>query len=171
MPVPGPRTQLRPLPGYTNPGMEQPTRWNRWHRPGPVSQPGRSPATMFASLRGNILAPGTVRRLWRQVADMVPAQAGYSWTASAPAPGRPVPQQGGVGISTALRYMTRSVYAAGGTDSTRMSALHTKITPRVHSKPVTLPAGGVRSRPTVRNRVTSFGQRVPAINDRIRGGV
>lgn len=167
MPVPGPRTQQRPLPGYTNPGMEQPHRFNLWDRPGTVAQQGRSPATMFHALRGNMLAPGTVRRMWRQVADMTPAQAPYSWTRSAPAPGRSVITPGGLGITTALRYMARSVYAAAGTDGTRYSALHTRIQPRVHSKPVSLPAGGVRSRPTVRNRMTSFGMRVPPLNTKV----
>jgi hypothetical protein len=165
MPVPGPRTQDRPLSGYSNPGGEQPDRINRWSRPAPAVQVGRTPNTMFMSLRGNILAPGTVRRMWRQVADMIPAQEPYSWTHNAPAPGRQVAIPRGFQITTALRYMARSVYIAGGTDATRFTALHTKIPQRVHSKPVTLNAGGVRNRPTVRNRLTSFGSRVPPLNN------
>jgi hypothetical protein len=169
MPVPGPRTQARPLPGYTNPDHEQPQRFNHWSRPGPVAHTGRSPGTMMATLRGNVLAPGTVRRLWRQTVDYIAAQAPYSWTHSAPAPGRPVINAPGFAITTALRYMARSVYAQAGTDETRYSALHTKIHPRVHSKPVTTPAGATRSRPTVRNRVTSFGSRVTPINAKVKG--
>lgn len=167
MPIPGPRTQERPLPGYTNPGNEQPHRWNLWLRPGPVAQAGRTPAMMFFSLRGNLLAAGTVRRFWRQIADMIPAQEPYSWTRSAPSPGRQVRSPGGLAITTALRYMTRNVYAAGGNDNTRLSALHTKVHPRVHSKAVTVNAGQQRNRPTVRNRLTSFGSRVPPLNAKV----
>jgi hypothetical protein len=167
MPVPGPRTQDRPIPGYGNPGREQPDRINRWNRPAPVVQIGKTPNTMTVAMRGNILAPGTVRRMWRQVADMIPAQEPYSWTHSAPAPGRQFRNPGGLGVTTALRYMTRSIYVAGGTDGTRFSALHTKVEPRVHSKPVSLNAGGVRNRPTVRNRLTSFGSRVTPLNAKV----
>jgi hypothetical protein len=167
MPVPGPRIQDRPLPGYNNPGNEQPHRINRWGRPEPVRQAGRTPTTMFATLRGNLLAPGQVRRFWRQVADMVPGQPAFSWTTNSPAPGRPVRGQGGFRITTALRYMTRSVYVAGGTDSSRFSALHTKVRPRVNSKPVTVGGGNVRNRPTVRNRITSFGSRVTPLNAKV----
>jgi hypothetical protein len=40
----------------------------------------------------------------------------------------------------------------------------------VKSKPVTIPAGGVRNRPTVRNRITSFGSRVPPLNPKLPAG-
>lgn len=167
MPVPGPRTQVRPLPGYTNPDGESPDRWNLWLRPGPVSAPGRSPATMILSLRGNILAPGQIRRLWRQTINLIPAQAPYSWTGSAPAPGMPERMPSAVGVTRALRYMARSVYAWEGADNSRFAALHTQIEQRHNYKPVTLNAGGVRNRPTVRNRLTSFGSRVPALNSKV----
>lgn len=167
MPVPGPRTQERPLPGYTNPRGDQPTRINHWKRPGPVREPGRSPATMVLSLRGNILAPGQVRRVWQQTVNHIAAQAPFSWTYNSPAPDRPGLHYPGYMITRAVRYMARSVYIAGGTDNTRFGALHTKITPRVNSKPVTVGAGAVRNRPTVRNRLTSFGSRVTPLNARM----
>lgn len=167
MPIPGPRIQDRPLPGYTNPHGEHPDRLNRWQRPGPIAEPGRSPATMTLSLRGNVQGAGQVRRLWRQTVDMIAGQAAYSWTTNSPAPGRPVTNARAFAITRALRYMTRSLYVAGGTDNTRYAALHTKIDQRVNSKPVTLGAGGVRNRPTVRNRLTSFGSRVPSLNSRV----
>ena len=167
MPLPGPRTQTGPLAGYGNPGHEQSDRFNRWDRPAPVAQAGRTPATMVVSTRRNVLAPGTVRRLWRPVADMIAAQAPYSWTESAPAPGRPVVASRGLGITSSLRYMARSLYVAAGTDASRSTGLHTKIHPRVQSKPVSINAGQVRSRPTVRNRLTSFGSRVPPLNAKV----
>lgn len=167
MPIPGPRTQDRPVPGYTNPHREQPHRFNRWHRPGPVVEPGRSPTTMRLSVRGQVLAPGTVRRLWRQTVDMIAGQASYSWTTNSPAPGRPVTHPPAVGVTRALRYMTRNLYVAAGTDNSRYGALHTTVSPRVKSKPITVGAGGSRNRPTVRNRLTSFGSRVTPLNSRV----
>jgi len=167
MPVPGPRTQSRPLPGYANPGGEELDRF-RLEPPRPTLQPGRTPGTALVSLRGNMLAPGTVRRLWRQSVDYVSAQSPYSWTDSAPSPGRPefsAPR--GFGITRALRYMTRSTYIGAGIDNSRFGGLHTKIHPRVRSKAVTTPAGAVRGRPTVRNRLTSFGSRVPPLNQQV----
>jgi len=168
MPVPGPRNQFRPVPGYTNPDGEHPDRINRWHRPGPIVEPGRSPATMILNLRGNVLGAGQVRRMWRQTADYLAPQAPYSWTDNAPGPERPAfSVSRGFQITRALRYMTRSIYIAGGTDNTRFGALHTLIQQRVHSKPVSLGAGGSRNRPTVRNRLTSFGSRVTPLNSRV----
>lgn len=138
-----------------------------WHRPGPIVEPGRSPATMVLNLRGNVLGSGQVRRLWRQTIDMIAAQASYSWTTNSPAPDRPVTNPGPFMPTRALRYMTRSLYVAGGTDNSRFGAMHTAIGQRVNSKPVTLGAGGSRNRPTVRNRLTSFGSRVTPLNSRV----
>lgn len=160
MPVPGPRTQTGPDAGYRNPGLEQPTRINHWLRPGPVWWPGRSPGTMVMNLRGNILAPGQIRRLWRQAVDLIPAQGAYSWTSSNPDSG-----SGPLGITRALRYMTRSVYSRSGEDNTRMLGMHTIISQSDrHRVTVTIGAGQKRNQPTVRNRLTSFGSRVPTLN-------
>lgn len=70
-------------------------------------------------------------------------------------------------VTRALRYMTRSLYMGGGIDNSRYAALHTQIEQRTNQKPVTLNAGNVRNRPTTRNRLTSFGSRVPSLNSRI----
>lgn len=126
---------------------------------------------MFMAVRGNVLAPGTIRALWRQTINLIPAQAPYSWTQSAPAPGAPITSPSAVDVTRALRYMTRSIYMGAGIDNSRFGALHTKITPRVNHKPVTLNAGGVRNRPTIRNRLTSFGSRVPPLNGPVAGAV
>lgn len=74
---------------------------------------------------------------------------------------------GGLGITRALRYMTHSVYAPAGTDSTRFAALHTVIRKQNMYKTVTVNVGQNRNRPTVRNRITSFGSRVPTLNQQI----
>lgn len=164
MPIPGPRTQAGPDPGYRNPGREEPTRFNNWKRPGPVWWPGRTPGTMVLSLRGNVLGAGQIRKLWRQSINYVAAQPDYSWTAN----GNAFSPPHGVGVTRALRYMTRSVYAAGGTDNTRFAGLHTQVTQSDRTREtVTIGAGQVRNRPTVRNRLTSFGSRVPVLNQAV----
>jgi hypothetical protein len=63
--------------------------------------------------------------------------------------------------------MTRNLYAAEGTDNSRYAALHTQIEQRTNMKPVNINAGANRNRPTIRNRLTSFGSRVPALNSRV----
>jgi hypothetical protein len=120
---------------------------------------------MFLTLRGNKLGFGQIRRLWRQSIDYIPGQASYSWTESAPGAGGPVVQPtGGYFITRALRYMTRSVYIGGGLDHSRFDELHTVVTKQNVYKTVTVNAGQKRNAPTVRNRLTSFGSRVPTLN-------
>lgn len=167
MPIPGPRTQFGPVVGYNNPGLEQPSRFNHWDRPAPVMWPGRSPGMMTITVRGCVLGAGQIRKMWRQSIDMIPAQAPYSWTRSAPGPGRPVTSPGAVGITRALRYMTRSVYVAGGTDNSRYEGMHTVVMKKNRAKPVTVGGGQVPGRPTLRNRLTSFGSRVPTLNQTV----
>lgn len=167
MPVPGPRTQHGPVPGYDNPGLEQPDRFNNWDRPGPIFWPGRSPGMMTVTLRGCVLGAGQIRRLWRQAIDFIPAQAPFSWTENAPGPGRGVSSPGAFQVTRALRYMTRSLYVGGGVDHSRFDAMHTVIVKRNAYKTVTVNAGAVRNRPTVRNRMTSFGSRVPTLNQTV----
>lgn len=160
-----PRNQHGPLPGYTNPHGEHMNKINLWGRPAPVAQMGRTPGLMRITTRGMILGAGQIRRMWRQSIGLIPAQAPFSWSENAPQPGRPISTHPGPnGITRSFRYMTRSISQRSGEDYTRFSGIHTVIRPRVRSKPVTLGAGQVRTRPTVRNRFTSFGSRVPTVN-------
>lgn len=165
MPVPGPRTQFGPDPGYTNPDHQLPDFFNRWGRPGPITKMGETPGLMYVSLRGNVLAPGQIRQLWQQAINYIAAPAPYSWTNNGPVEGQTQP----VSITRALRYMTRSLYMGSGIDNTHFPGLHTQILPQVRSKPVTVGAGQSRGRPTVRNRITSFGSRVPTLNSPVTG--
>ena len=167
MPTPGPRSQFGPDPGYNNPGLEQPNRINFWKRPGPLYWPGRSPGLTMVSLRGNILGAGQIRRWWRQSINLIPAQAPYSWTGSSPSPDHPTDNYGGVGITRALRYLTHSLYIGGGLDHSRYDALHTVVNKQNAYKQVTVNVGQVRGRPTIRNRLASFGSRVPTLNQTV----
>ena len=165
MPVPGPRTQHRPDGGYRNPDGELPLRF-RLAPPRHLEMAGRSPGTMETNLHGRVLAAGTVRRLWRQALQYVGGGQTFSWTANLEEPGH----NHGFEITRALRYVARSFYHPAGTDNTRLSELHTLVSPQVRSRYVTLAAGSVRSRPTVRNRLTSFGERVQPLNTRVQAG-
>jgi hypothetical protein len=161
MPVPGPRTQFGPEPGYRNPEGRMPDLFNQWLRPGPVWWPGRSPGTMFLALRGNKLGFGQIRSLWRQSVNYTSAFPAYSWTENGIVSSG---SKGGIGITRALRYMTRSVYIGSGLDHSRFDELHTVVSNTNVYKTVTVNAGQKRNRPTVRNRLTSFGSRVPTLN-------
>lgn len=160
MPIPGPRNQFGPDPGYRNPGLEQSNRFNQYGRPGPIFWPGRTPGMMVISLRGCIQAAGQIRKLWHQTVNFIGAQAPYSWTGN----GTNGDSPSVVGLTRALRYKTDSLYQGAGIDNTRYAALHSTIKQRHPYKSVTIGHGQVRSRPTVRNRLTSFGSRVPTIN-------
>lgn len=165
MPTPGPRTQYGPLPGYRNPESETPTRWNQWLFPKPQIVPGRSPGTMIITLRGNILGAGQIRRFYRQSIGYIAATEPFSWTTSSPSPGSPVGGGPiGLGITRALRYITRSLYMAGGNDNSRYLGLHTVIPKWNRSRYVTINSGQKRMPPTQRNRISSFGSRVPPLN-------
>lgn len=166
MPVPGPRNQFRPLPGYTNPHGEEPDRFNRWGRPAPVAKMGETPGLTYIDRRGMILGAGQIRKMWRQSVNLIGAPPAYSWSANGP---DHITGARGFQVTRALRYMTRSLYMGSGIDNTHFYGLHTAIQPKVRSQPVTLGAGQTRSRPTVRNRVTSFGSRVPPLNQPIVG--
>lgn len=163
MPVPGPRNQFGAVPGFRNPDGEQPNKFNLWLRPGPVWWPGRTPGMMTITLRGCVLGFGQIRQLWRQAVDFIPAQGAYSWTGNGP----DQPPVQAVGITRALRYMTRSVYMGQGIDNSRYEGSHTAIEHGINSKPVSVAAGSVRGRPTVRNRMTSFGSRVQTLNSNV----
>jgi hypothetical protein len=168
MPVAGPRTQTGPVPGYTNPEHETPTFFNRWLRPGPVAELGRTPGLQVFDLRGNVLGAGQIRKLWRQAANEIFAQWPYSRVLMAPAPGRGIVQPQAIGVTRALRYMTRSLYMGTGIDNSEFAAIHTTVNLQARGKPVTQGMGG-KNRPTVRNRMTSFGSRVAPLNPRVVG--
>lgn len=122
----------------------------------------------MVTLRGCVLAAGQIRRMWRQSVDLISPQASYSWTKNRPGPDAPltVPADG-VDITRALRYMTKSVYLGAGLDNTRYDELHTIVKKQNTYKVVTVGRGQTRSRPTMRNRMTSFGSRVPTLNQEV----
>jgi hypothetical protein len=119
---------------------------------------------MVITLRGCILGAGQIRRLWRQSVNKIPAQGDFSWTENENDTSQAAP----VDITRALRYLTRSVYMGAGIDHTRFDALHTRVEKRNVYKTVTVGRGQTRSRPTVRNRLTSFGSRVPTLNRQVQ---
>jgi len=123
------------------------------------------------SLRGMVLAAGQIRELWKQAVNYIPAADDYSWTANGPITtlGRMTAARG-FQLTRALRYMTRSVYFAAGTDNTRYVGMHSAVQPRVRHKTPTVNAGQQRGKPVTRNRLTSFGSRVTPMQDRRNGG-
>lgn len=107
-------------------------------------------------------APGTIRRLWQNLAGYTGAQAPFSWTRN----GREIDEQPRAGqISTPLRYLITTVDILTAGNQRSMPMRRPSIPPRVtHTPPSLVMAGNVGYRPTVRSRVPSFGSRVPTLN-------
>jgi hypothetical protein len=145
---PNPREDWR----EPNPLAQTPTRF----REGPnvhVVDPGRSPGTMEVDRRFDPdTAPGTVRRLWRQVLAGIPGPP--------PVPVSQLPAE----YTRSLRYRAQSFYLPAGTQNSRFSMLHTVIAQRSRQLRPVYSAGTRKARPTVRNRMASFGSRVEPLN-------
>jgi hypothetical protein len=153
-----------PVPGQPrNPEGELPLRFrSRPHLS--IELEGQSPGLQDTSLRGSVLALGTIRRLWRQTVAYVPAPPAFSWSGNSPAFS---PGVRAAGWTRALRYMARSFYNPSNTDNTRFGARREIVTPGARQPRMTITAGAKRSRPTVRNRLTSFGSRVTPLNSNL----
>jgi len=168
MPVPGPRTQFGPDPGFRNPEATTPTFINHWDGPHPVSYAGETPGMMVLTRRGMVLAAGQIRRMYKQAVNYIPASPPYSWTGNGPQPGRPEAAPPPFEITRAWRYLTRSMYMGAGSDNTEHWGGHTYVTPQHINPTPTVGAGNTRNNPTVRNRLTSFGSRAPTLNQRVQ---
>lgn len=131
------------------------TSLNRFHerRQVFVSRPGASPGVMDVDdTRVDTVAPGTIRRLWQQAVNMIPAPPPFP-VAEAP-----------LAITRALRYKASTVFRRAGNENTRFGARRPITAARHNQARVTVAAGNQQGRPTVRNRMTSFGSRVPTVN-------
>lgn len=126
---------------------------------------GRTAGTMHVELRGEIQAPGQIRHMWRQAVNYLAAFGPYSWTTNSDTSNMTGARA--FQVTRAFRYLTRSLYMGAGIDNTRFSELHSTVTPQVRHKPVVVNAGQQRGKPVARNRLTSFGQRVPTLNQPI----
>lgn len=116
-----------------------------------VERAGESPGLQMIEAPEQTAA-GTIRRLWRQRVHPIPAPPPYSWVDN--------PRI----ITTALRYRASSTFTAAGTDNTRYGAPRPPVRNRHRAQAVTRQAGNKAARPTVRNRLLSFGLRVPPEN-------
>lgn len=137
-----------------NPLDERPNRWRTRARVF-VARPGESPALMDVDTRATTQARGTIRRVYRQSVNLLPPATPFSWTQNPPI------------VTRSLRYKATSVYRPAGANHTRYGAKRKIITPR-HNQPVpTIGAGQLQRKPTIRNRIISFGSRVPPVNPRL----
>lgn len=153
-----------PVPGQPrNPFGQAPDRFEL-ERPRHPSVAGRTPATMRQELRGMILAAGQIRHNWRQVVAYMAGPPGYSWTANEAVNSMSAAR--GFQVTRALRYLSRMLYMGAGIDNSRFAGLHSAVPPAVRSKPVSVNAGQQRGKPVARNRLTSFGSRVPTLQER-----
>lgn len=143
-----------PTPGVArNPLNETPDRFRR-RRAAFVPKAGQTPGLQDIDLRFDTTAPGTVRRLWRQAVNLILPAPEISWSYN----------NGQGEITRAVRYKATSIYMQAGCSNTRYGAARPVVAARHNRRPVTLGAGNQQNRPTVRNRLSSFGKRVQPIN-------
>ncbi len=141
-----------------NPLEQTPTRFRERPRVH-VAIPGESPGTREHDPKGTATdtGVGTIRRLWRQVLSGQPGP-----------PPVPVSQLPAI-FTRALRYKASSTYKEAGTLNTRLTMLHTVVRMVARQPRPVLTAGTRRGRPTIRNRMSSFGSRVEPLNRRAPG--
>lgn len=118
-------------------------------------------------LRVTVANPGTIRRFLMPALRYVGAMGPFNWTTNSFSPDA----RGGPGGQTnPLRYLisTTDTLTAGNLRSNPM--MRPAIPPSVaYPAPPLVLAGNVQGRPTLRQRVPSFGSRIPALNTIIPG--
>lgn len=115
-------------------------------------------------LRHTLQEPGTVRRLWQNLAGYVGTSEPFSWTANGVTADKS-PRAGGAPISTPLRYLITTVNTLTAGNQLSQPMRRPSVPPRVtHTAPSLVMAGNVGYRPTIRSRIPSFGSRVPSLN-------
>lgn len=98
-------------------------------------------------------APGTQRRNWHSSIGSSAGPAPFSWVDNPPEITRP------------LRYKATSSFRGAGNSATMTTAGPRPVrTRQARMSPITRQAGNAPARPSVRNRLTSFGSRVPPVN-------
>jgi len=137
---------------------EQPLRFHERARV-VIVRPGETPGTSETDRSTGIEAAGQIRRLWHQLISPVPAPPPFPVSA-APFTGQ-----------RTIRYRAQSVYRRAGNQLRfargGVQGLHTVIVQQSRQDRPTIGTGQNRNRPTVRNRMTSFGSRVPPLNPRV----
>lgn len=118
-------------------------------------------------LRETVANPGTIRRFVMPALRYVGAQGPFSWTGNSFSPDAP---KGPGGQSNPLRYLISTIdtLTAGNQLSNPMQ--RPAIPPTVaYPAPPLILAGNVQGRPTLRQRVPSFGSRIPSLNSILPG--
>lgn len=161
-----PRNQVTQRNGNErNPLNQNTNKWNRWNEPQPVAVLGSTPGLMEYYRAPGITAFGVIRRMWKQSVNDIGASP-YSWLTMRPGYGRPISYGRAIGVTRAWRYLCSSLYMQAGADNTAFRVAHTEIIAKHKMPPVTVGAGTMSGRPVIRNRMSSFGSRVPPLNQR-----
>ena len=126
-----------------------------------VERSGYTPGVQDITPHQDLVGAGTIRRLWRQAVNYIAGPAPYSWSENR-ATGLELRLRGP--ITRALRYKASSVFRGAGSSNTRFGAPRPIVAARHNQPRVTKSAGDLQGRPTVRQRLGSFGSRVPPVN-------
>jgi len=139
-------------PLVTRPRPDPPRRRQRLERP-PASAVDRQAQALADQTVPEQRGAGTIRRLWRTAFGSIPGPVPFAWAQNPPLYGR-----------RTLRYRATYMGRGAGTSATITGAPRRIVLARARVSPITRQAGNAPSRPTVRNRLRSFGSRVPTIN-------
>lgn len=113
-------------------------------------------------LRHTVLNPGTIRRWIMPALRYVGAQGPFSWTENSFSPDAP---RGPGGQTNPRRFLISTVDTLTAGNQLSNPMLRPAIPPTVaYPAPPLVLAGNVQGRPTLRQRVPSFGSRIPALN-------
>ena len=129
----------------------------------------RVPFTPMSRLQSDVLRhtaqrPGSIRRFWRAAPKYVGGANGqeFSWTDNDLLPRD---NQARALVSTRLNYIittTNTVY--GGNQLSRPMQRPVLVKSTASAAPRQITNGNVQGRPVLRQRIPSFGSRVPALN-------
>jgi len=97
-------------------------------------------------------APGTIRGLMHKQVNSIAAPPPFSWVRNPPI------------ITNPARYRITTRFRGVGSDATINAGPRKPVRWRVQQSAVTRQAGNKPSQPTIRNRLASFGSRVPSLN-------
>jgi hypothetical protein len=126
-----------------------------------IQREGMTPGVQDIDRSADKAAPGTIRRLWKQTVNFIPAGPQLSHTLNHVTS---TPTVLAAPLTVATRYRASTVFRGAGSTNTRFGAPRPIITPRHNQPRITLAGGNLQGRPTSRNRLTSFGSRVPPVN-------
>lgn len=133
--------------------VSRPRQVVRVRRAALILNDGRQNEAMLQEQIPEQLAPGDVHGNWRSSVGSIPGPAPFSWVEN--------PRE----ITRPLRYKVRSLFRGAGNSASMTNAKPRPVRVRqARMTAIVRLAGNAPAKPSIRNRLTSFGSRVPPVN-------